>query len=42
MQTCYHAGGGVCVHLLKSVREGRFRNMWVGGGLTFFGSELPI
>ena len=24
--------GGVCVCLLKSVRKGRFRNVWVGGG----------
>ena len=25
-------GGGVCVCFLKSVREGHFRNVWVGGG----------
>ena len=24
--------GGVCVYFLKSVRKGRFRNVWVGGG----------
>ena len=24
-------GGGVCVHFLKSVRKGRFRNVWVRG-----------
>ena len=25
-------GGGLCVYFLKSVRKGRFRNVWVGGG----------
>ena len=25
--------GGVCVCFLKSVRKGRFRNVWVGGGV---------
>ena len=25
-------GGGVCVYFLKSVRKGRFRNVWVKGG----------
>ena len=25
-------GGGVCVYFLKSVRKGRFRNVWVRGG----------
>ena len=25
-------GGGGCVYFLKSVRKGRFRNVWVGGG----------
>ena len=25
--------GGVCVSFLKSVRKGRFRNVWVGGGV---------
>ena len=35
VQTCHHVrGGGVCVYFLKSVRKGRFRNVWVwrGGG----------
>ena len=28
----FRRGGGVCVCFLKSVRKGRFRNVWVGGG----------
>ena len=36
-------GGGVCVYFLKSVRKGRFRNVWVGGGGHIFEqTELQI
>ena len=38
--------GGVCVYFLKSVRKGRFRNVWVGGGggrwSHFLSTELEI
>ena len=30
---CRSLGGGVCVCFSKSVRKGRFRNVWVGGGV---------
>ena len=41
--------GGVCVYFLKSVRKGRFRNVWVkgplsvpkGGGVCGVYSESP-
>ena len=33
MQTCHRIEGGVCVYVLKSVRKGYFRNVWVGGGV---------
>ena len=32
-------GRGVCVYVLKSVRKGRFRNVWVGGGMITFLSK---
>ena len=36
--------GGVCVYFLKSVRKGRFRNVWVKGGYVtiFLSTEAEL